>query len=55
MELKEVPQHLLVLGGNYLGLEFGQMFRRFGSEAKFGLPEISRVSHAALTNQMSRI
>ena len=32
MELKEVPQHLLVLGGNYLGLEFGQMFRRFGSE-----------------------
>jgi pyruvate/2-oxoglutarate dehydrogenase complex dihydrolipoamide dehydrogenase (E3) component len=26
-----VPQHLLVLGGGYVGLEFGQMFRRFGS------------------------
>lgn len=32
MELDEVPQHLLVLGGGYIGLEFGQMFRRFGSE-----------------------
>jgi pyruvate/2-oxoglutarate dehydrogenase complex dihydrolipoamide dehydrogenase (E3) component len=32
MDLKEVPRHLLALGGNYLGLEFGQMFRRFGSE-----------------------
>jgi pyruvate/2-oxoglutarate dehydrogenase complex dihydrolipoamide dehydrogenase (E3) component len=31
MELTSVPEHLLVLGGNYLGLEFGQMFRRFGS------------------------
>jgi pyruvate/2-oxoglutarate dehydrogenase complex dihydrolipoamide dehydrogenase (E3) component len=31
MDLTEVPEHLLVLGGNYLGLEFGQMFRRFGS------------------------
>jgi pyruvate/2-oxoglutarate dehydrogenase complex dihydrolipoamide dehydrogenase (E3) component len=32
MEVKEVPKHLLVLGGGYIGLEFGQMFRRFGSE-----------------------
>jgi pyruvate/2-oxoglutarate dehydrogenase complex dihydrolipoamide dehydrogenase (E3) component len=31
MELTEVPEHLLVLGGGYIGLEFGQMFRRFGS------------------------
>lgn len=31
MELDSVPQHLLVLGGGYIGLEFGQMFRRFGS------------------------
>ncbi len=31
MELDAVPQHLLVLGGGYIGLEFGQMFRRFGS------------------------
>lgn len=31
MELEDLPEHLLVLGGGYVGLEFGQMFRRFGS------------------------
>ncbi|MEE9154037.1 MAG: mercuric reductase [candidate division NC10 bacterium] len=31
MELDVLPEHLLVLGGGYIGLEFGQMFRRFGS------------------------
>jgi pyruvate/2-oxoglutarate dehydrogenase complex dihydrolipoamide dehydrogenase (E3) component len=31
MELQEVPEHLIVLGAGYVGLEFGQMFRRFGS------------------------
>lgn len=31
MELDTVPEHLIVLGGGYVGLEFGQMFRRFGS------------------------
>ena len=32
MELGEVPEHLLIVGGGYIGLEFGQMFRRFGSQ-----------------------
>ncbi len=32
MELDEVPEHLIILGGGYIALEFGQMFRRFGSE-----------------------
>jgi len=32
MELDTVPDHLLILGGGYIGLEFGQMFRRFGSQ-----------------------
>jgi pyruvate/2-oxoglutarate dehydrogenase complex dihydrolipoamide dehydrogenase (E3) component len=31
MELDQVPEHLLVLGGGYVGLEFGQLFRRLGS------------------------
>jgi pyruvate/2-oxoglutarate dehydrogenase complex dihydrolipoamide dehydrogenase (E3) component len=31
MELGAVPEHLLILGGGYIGLEFGQLFRRFGS------------------------
>jgi len=32
MELDTLPEHLLILGGGYIGLEFGQMFRRFGSQ-----------------------
>ena len=32
MELGEVPEHLVVLGGGPIGLEFGQMFRRFGAD-----------------------
>jgi pyruvate/2-oxoglutarate dehydrogenase complex dihydrolipoamide dehydrogenase (E3) component len=32
MELDEVPEHLIIVGGGYIGLEFGQMFRRFGSQ-----------------------
>jgi pyruvate/2-oxoglutarate dehydrogenase complex dihydrolipoamide dehydrogenase (E3) component len=31
MDVDFVPVHLLVVGGSYIGLEFGQMFRRFGS------------------------
>ena len=31
MELEAVPDHLLILGGGYIGLEFGQLFRRLGS------------------------
>jgi pyruvate/2-oxoglutarate dehydrogenase complex dihydrolipoamide dehydrogenase (E3) component len=31
MNLREIPSHLMVLGGGYVGCEFGQMFRRFGS------------------------
>jgi pyruvate/2-oxoglutarate dehydrogenase complex dihydrolipoamide dehydrogenase (E3) component len=32
MTLRELPEHLLVIGGSYIGLEFGQMLRRFGSK-----------------------
>lgn len=32
MELDRVPGHLVVLGGGYIGIEFAQMFRRFGAE-----------------------
>ena len=32
MELGTLPEHLLIIGGGYIGLEFGQMFRRFGSQ-----------------------
>ncbi len=32
MEVDYLPPHLIVVGGSYIGLEFGQMYRRFGSE-----------------------
>ena len=32
MDLTELPEHLIVVGGSYIGLEFAQMFRRFGSK-----------------------
>lgn len=32
MELEALPAHLVILGGGYIGLEMGQIFRRFGSE-----------------------
>ncbi|MGW5112890.1 mercuric reductase [Nocardia sp. NPDC004123] len=40
MELDQLPEHLIIVGGGYIGLEFGQMFRRFGSE-------VTIVQHAA--------
>src|SRR4051812_48751433 len=32
LELDAVPRHLIVVGGSYIGLEFAQMYRRFGAE-----------------------
>ncbi len=32
LDLRELPEHLVVLGGGYIGCELGQMFRRFGAE-----------------------
>ncbi|BDV39468.1 FAD-containing oxidoreductase [Methylocystis bryophila] len=32
MDVDFLPRHLIIIGGSYIGLEFGQMYRRFGSE-----------------------
>lgn len=32
LALEELPEHLIIVGGSYIGLEFGQMFARFGSK-----------------------
>jgi pyruvate/2-oxoglutarate dehydrogenase complex dihydrolipoamide dehydrogenase (E3) component len=32
MEIDQLPKHLIIIGGGYIGLEFGQMFKRFGSK-----------------------
>lgn len=31
LELEQLPEHLIIIGGGYIGVEFGQIFRRFGS------------------------
>ncbi len=45
MEIDFLPEHLVIVGGSYIGLEFGQMYRRFGSRvtiAEMGPRLISR-------------
>jgi pyruvate/2-oxoglutarate dehydrogenase complex dihydrolipoamide dehydrogenase (E3) component len=41
MELADVPEHLLIVGGGYIGVEFGQMFRRFGARVTI----VQRAAH----------
>lgn len=41
LQLEEIPEHLVIVGGGYVGLEFGQMFHRFGSKVTI----IERSSH----------
>ncbi|TLV03160.1 mercuric reductase [Dyadobacter luticola] len=45
MELAEIPEHLLVLGSGYIGLEFGQMFSRFGSKVTIIEPSERILKH----------
>ena len=41
MHLDFLPEHLIIVGGSYIGLEFGQMYRRFGSEVTI----VEKASH----------
>ena len=43
MALDELPEHLIIMGGGYIGLEMGQIFRRFGSDVTI----IERAAHVA--------
>lgn len=43
MELRELPRHLLILGGGYIGVETGQIFRRLGSQVTI----IEQAAHVA--------
>ena len=65
LDLKELPPHLVVVGGGYVGLEFAQMFRRFGSQvtvvdknprlASHEDPDASAVIHEFLASEDIRI
>jgi pyruvate/2-oxoglutarate dehydrogenase complex dihydrolipoamide dehydrogenase (E3) component len=45
LELDTLPRHLVVVGGSYVGLEFGQIYRRFGSEVTIIEKSSRLVSH----------
>ncbi|HJT00277.1 MAG TPA: mercuric reductase [Terriglobales bacterium] len=57
MELDTVPDHLLVIGGGYVGLEFGQMFRRFGSKVSIvhSHPQLLTREDADVTEEIARV
>ena len=64
LNLTALPEHLVVIGGGYLGCEFGQMFRRFGSEvtivAGSGLgghedPDIGEILTRTFTDEGIRV
>ena len=57
MELDEVPEHLIILGGGYIGLEFGQMFRRFGSEVTIveGAPRLMMMEDEDVADEVAAI
>ena len=46
LKVDRVPEHLVVVGGSYVGLEFAQMYRRFGAEVSAELPSPARVYRA---------
>jgi len=53
-----LPPHLLILGGGYIGLEFGQIFRRFGSRVTLieaGLQLLAGDEDADVTDEMARL
>ena len=57
MELDELPEHLIILGGGYIGLEFGQMFRRFGSEVTIvqRAPRLLKIEDEDVSDEVAAI
>jgi pyruvate/2-oxoglutarate dehydrogenase complex dihydrolipoamide dehydrogenase (E3) component len=52
MEINQLPEHLLIIGSSYVDLEFGQMFRRFGSKASIILSKnILHKEHASIAGR----
>ncbi len=45
LELEELPAHFIIIGGSYVGLEFAQMYRRFGSDVTVIEKEPRLLSH----------
>ena len=57
MDVDFLPDHLIIIGGSYIGLEFGQMYRRFGSEVTIveRLPRLIARDDADVTDAIHQI
>ncbi len=57
MDLRELPQHIVILGGSYIGLEMGQIFRRLGSEVTIieYSPRVASREDEDVTEEVERI
>ncbi len=57
MELDELPEHLIIPGGGYIGPEFGQIFRRFGSEVTIvqSAPRLMMIEDEDVSDEVAAI
>ncbi len=57
MELDELPENLIILGGGYIGPEFGQIFRRFGSEVTIvqSAPRLMMIEDEDVSDEVAAI
>ena len=57
LQLRERPRHLIIIGGSYIGLEMGQIFRRLGSEVTVieGGPRITSRENEAVSRALTEM
>lgn len=57
LDLEELPEHLVVVGGSYIGMEFAQAFRRFGSEVTIieAMPQLMSREDADIAESATKI
>jgi dihydrolipoamide dehydrogenase len=57
LELKEIPKHMIIIGGGVIGLELGQVYKRLGSEVSVVeyADRITPVMDSALSRELSKV
>ena len=57
LELKEIPKHMIIIGGGVIGLELGQVYKRLGSEVSVVeyADRITTVMDSALSRELSKV
>ena len=57
LELKEIPKHMIVIGGGVIGLELGQVYKRLGTEVSVieYADRITPVMDSALSRELTKV